>query len=191
MTLPANAISAGQPNDAAEGPSAMTHADEADEHRRPSPPADLLAEEQRRHHRHVDRPGEVVGHRVGERQVAHRPVEAASSRPCAEDRASELQPRPLDMRSSCRQPMLPDDRHQHERRGEAPEEQDLRRRVTSPASHLPSASFIENRKMPPSISADAERNVLFARPMMPEAVDAPSTAPLMPPRHYVGAPAVA
>ena len=71
------------------------HAGEADEDRRPSPPADLLAEEQRREQRHVDRPGEIVGHRVGERQVARRPVEQAGL-DAAEQGAHDLQPRAFD-----------------------------------------------------------------------------------------------
>ena len=54
---------------AAEGRSAIMHAGEADQHRSPAPPADLLAEQQRRERRDVDRAREIERDRVGERQI--------------------------------------------------------------------------------------------------------------------------
>ena len=75
QTLPTSAISAGNVNVAAEGRSAMTHTDEAGEHRKPAPPADFLAEQQRGQRGDVDRAGQIERDRVGERQIDDRPEE--------------------------------------------------------------------------------------------------------------------
>ena len=52
------------------------HAAKADKDRRPASPADVLPEKKRRQRRDIDRRGQPIGHRIGERQVNHGEVRA-------------------------------------------------------------------------------------------------------------------
>ena len=71
------------------------HAAKADQDGQPAPPADLLAEEEVRQRRDVDRPGHVEGHDVGKRQVDDGGVEQPGVGR-REHHAQQLQTGPLD-----------------------------------------------------------------------------------------------
>ena len=74
--LPAIATIAAGVNEPRRRPERDHDADKTGDHRQPAPPADMLAQQQRRHRGDVNRPGQIKRHHVGERHIGQRPVEA-------------------------------------------------------------------------------------------------------------------
>ena len=99
------------------------HADEANNDRRPAPPADLLAEQQRRHGGNVDRRGQPIGHGIGKRHVGDGEVESGGlegKQRCAH----EMQLRPPDIHEPAPAD-LPEERCENHHRGDAADQHEL------------------------------------------------------------------
>ena len=103
--LPPSAISAGQLMVCADGPQRDQHAAEADQDRAPAPPADLLAQHDRRQRGDEDRARQIIGDDVGERQIDRREEERRDLQR-RQHHPQQLQPRPLQRAGTaarCRQ----------------------------------------------------------------------------------------
>jgi hypothetical protein len=96
--LPPSAISAGRLTVLRRRPQRDHDAAETDQNRRPAPPADLLAQEDRRHRGDEDGAGEIVRDDVGERQIDRRKEEGRHFQRRQHD-AKQLQARPLRCRN--------------------------------------------------------------------------------------------
>jgi hypothetical protein len=127
MTLPVSAIKRGPRKARRRWPKRDQHADESDDHRGPTPPTDMLAEQDHGQRRHVDRPGEIEGHHINERKIGDRPVEQ-SDLDGREQRAQRLQAGPLQVRIGA-DPLAPDERSEQQQRRHAADQQKLAHRI--------------------------------------------------------------
>ncbi len=136
------------------------HAAETDQDRAPAPPADALAQHDRRQRGDENRAGQIIGDDVGERQIdggekKRRDFEGGERHP------EQLQPRPLKVNELRAVP--PDHRQQHDQRRAGAQQKQLSNRIgrDEELSHRVAEREHEYRQQHQADAGETRRALVF------------------------------